>query len=85
MSPNKKYKFSIIPLPCTYPTKVQQWSYSLVLVQVSKCYHYSRSTGEKLVLGAEEAKLAMLTQALLVLLAETSKHKIGEGCHGKAL
>lgn len=54
MSPNKKYKLSIFSLPCTHPTNVQQWSHSLVLVQLSECYHNSRSASEKLVLGAEE-------------------------------
>lgn len=84
MSPNKKYKLSIFSLPCTHPTNVQQWSYSLVLVQLSECHHNRRSTGKKLVPGAEEVKMPMPTQALLLLLAEANKYKIGEGCHEKA-
>lgn len=63
----------MIFLLCSQPINIQQWSHSLVLVQLSKCNHNSRGTGKKLVLGIVEVKMPLPTQPLLVLLAETSK------------
>lgn len=62
------YIFPTVHSPYKHPAMVPQSS-----IQPSKCNHNSRGTGKKLVLGIVEIKMPLPTQALAVLLAETSK------------
>lgn len=62
------YIFPTLYSPYKHPVMVSQSS-----IQLSKCNHNSRGTGKKLVLGIVEIKMPPPTQALPVLLAETSK------------